>query len=68
MKTVRLAVDVKVPDGIEAEVVAGYLDKFITIGIQDLCDTVKDTCLESTEEDDLVVSSTEWGNVTVIGD
>lgn len=67
MKTVTLSVSVEVPEGIEAEALAGYLDRFIDIGLSDLSDTVNDTCLESTEEDEVVASSTKWGSVTVTG-
>lgn len=64
MKTVRVVVEVKVPDQLSDDSVAGYLDKFIDIGMSDLTDSIDDECWELTEEDKLVVASV-WGNAEV---
>lgn len=64
MRSVWLKVKVKVPDQVSDDAIAGYLDKFIGIGMSDLIDSVDDECWELTEEDKLVVSSV-WSNTEV---
>lgn len=67
MRTVWLAVEVKAPDKLEDESVAGYLAKFMEVGWCDLHDTIKDPCLEHTEEDKLALSA-DWGGVFILPD
>jgi hypothetical protein len=65
MRSVWLAVEVQVPEGLGDEAMAGFLSKFIDVGSADLYDTVNDCCLEHTEEDQLGLSA-QWFNPIVL--
>ena len=65
MKSVWLAVEVQVAEGLDGEAVAGFLSKFIDIGCADLYDTVNDGVFEHTEDDQLALSA-QWFNPIVL--
>ena len=69
-KTVNLLVPVTVPAGFDLEKVdlAGFLSKFIEIGLEDLQESVADGEIETSEDEELVVSQTDWGNPSYVAE
>jgi len=63
--TVKLVVTVQAPVEFDLDAVdlAGYLSKFIQIGLSDLEDSVADDDIESSEEEEAVASQVTWGKV-----
>lgn len=61
-KTIWLSVPVEVPEDFDDSIdLAGFLNDFINIGLDDLTDSVEDDEVESSEEEEFVVNQTEWG-------
>jgi hypothetical protein len=64
MKTIFVKVPVHVPDEQELDV-AGYVSKFISIGLADLQDSLEDSELELSDDDKIVADHCVFGEPVV---
>jgi hypothetical protein len=67
MKTVWVAIPVQVPEGADPHLdLPGYLNRFVSIGMNDLQETVDDPNMDMSDDDILVAEKCQFGQPKIV--